>query len=84
MSLREDFARWREDPMTKMVMGALKLAEKAQKTAWDEASWERGIARADELRGTLQELRVRADCYAALHEMSVEDVASWLGIEDVE
>lgn len=84
MSLREDFTRWREDPMTKMVFGALKLASAAQKTAWEEASWGGAVARPDELARTLAELRVRADCYDALHEMTIEDVTKWLGIEDAE
>lgn len=84
MQLDEDFARWREDPVTRLVMRALTAAEEAQKEAWNAASWGGGIVRADQLKEALQELRVRADCYAALVEMEAADVRSWLGIPDDE
>lgn len=82
--LSEDFARWRDDPITKMVFRALERAENAQKEAWDSASWGGGMVRADDLRDTLRELRVRADAYAALRELDVEQLKLWLGIEDAE
>lgn len=81
MSLREDFARWREDPMTRTVLGALELAEAEQKKQWEAASWGGGIARGDELERLLLELRVRADAYRALKDMSLEDLGAWLGID---
>lgn len=81
MSLREDFSRWREDPITKTVLGALELAEKAQKQAWDNASWSGEVARAPDLERLLIELRTRADAYASLREMTFEDVCLWLEIE---
>jgi hypothetical protein len=81
VSLREDFARWREDPMTRTVLGALQLAEKAQKEAWDEASWSGGIVRGDDLERELLVLRTRADAYASLHEMTFEDICTWLEID---
>lgn len=84
MSLPEDFARWRDDPMTRMVLTALKAAAEAQKTAWDEASWGGQLVRGDDLARTLSELRVRADAYRALEEMTIEDIAGWLGMEDAE
>ena len=84
LQLREDFARWRDDPITKMVLQALDEAAKAQKAEWDSASWEGGKVRADDLKDLLQELRVRADCYAALRDMRFEDLITWLGIEDHE
>lgn len=79
--LREDFARWRDDPVTRMVLRALDAAAAAQKEEWDQASWNGGKVRADDLKDMLQELRVRADCYAALRDMTFEDIAAWLGIE---
>jgi hypothetical protein len=82
MSLREDFARWRDDPMTRTVLGALELAEKAQKQAWDDWSWGGDIVRSDDLADRLKELRVRADCYRALRELTVTDLCLWLGIEE--
>lgn len=63
-------------------MRALKSASEAQKAAWDAASWDGGKVRAEELKDLLQELRVRADCYAALAEMTFTDIAAWLGIEE--
>lgn len=82
--LDEDFARWRDDPITRLVFTALGNAEAAQKQAWDDASWNGGMVRADMLRDTLNELRVRADCYAALRELNVETLKNWLGVEDAE
>lgn len=82
MQLSEDFARWRDDPMTKLVLRALDAAAGAQKEAWDQASWGGGKVRADDLKDLLQELRVRADCYAALRDLTLDDVTAWLGIED--
>lgn len=77
----EDFARWRDDPITRLVFKALNAAEHAQKARWDAASWHGGQVRADELKETLQELRVRADAYASLQAMTIEDVTAWLGME---
>ena len=84
LPLSEDFTRWRDDPMTKMVLGALKLAEAEQKKLWDAASWEGEVARADDLEKLRIELLVRADAYRALQELSFQDVATWLGIDNAE
>lgn len=81
MSLREDFARWREDPMTKTVLGALKLAEAEQRKQWLEASWEGGVVRGPDMERLLIELRTRADAYRALEEMSFEDMCTWLELD---
>lgn len=79
LPLNEDFARWRDDPITKLVFKALEAAAQAQKDQWDAASWHGGIVQAESLKTLLQELRVRADCYAALQEMTFEDIEQWLG-----
>lgn len=79
----EDFTRWRDDPMTRLVLKALDAAAEAQKAEWDAASWQGGKVRAEDLRDLLQELRVRADCYHALRDMTFDDVAAWLGMEDI-
>ncbi len=81
MPLSEDFARWREDPITRLAFRALNAASDAQKQAWEDASWNGGRVRADDLKDLLQELRIRADCYRALGEMTVDDIMQWLGIE---
>jgi hypothetical protein len=67
--------------MTKLVFKALGMAARAQKDEWDAASWGGGVVRGPELERMLMELRVRADCYAALEALSVTDLMSWLGIE---
>lgn len=84
MPLSEEFARWREDPMTRTVLSALEAAEAEQKKQWDSASWGGGLARGQDLERLLLELRVRADAYRSLHEMTFADVAAWLGIENAE
>lgn len=81
MPLSEDFARWRDDPITGLVFKAMDAAANAQKAEWDSASWGGGVVRADELKDMLQELRVRADCYRALQELTIDDITQWLGIE---
>jgi hypothetical protein len=82
--LSEDYDRWRDDPVTKLVFKALEKAAGAQKEAWDAASWGGGLARDDELGRALRELRCRADAYRSLEELSVEQLMEWLGIEDAE
>lgn len=67
--------------MTRTVLGALELAEKAQKQAWDDASWGGEVARAEDLERLRIELRTRADAYASLREMTFEDLATWLEID---
>lgn len=81
MPLSEDFDRWRDDPMTRRVFLAMDRAEAEQKRQWDAASWGGQVVRADELERTLRELRLRADCYAALREMTWPDVVAWLELE---
>lgn len=82
MSLRDDFVRWRDDPMTRMVMQALDAAETEQKRQWDKASWEGGVARAPELELMLLELRTRADAYRSLQDLGLGDLQAWLGLEE--
>jgi hypothetical protein len=64
---------------------ALDAAEKQQRTEWDNASWGGGVVRGEDLERLLIELRTRADAYASLREMTVEDLAAWLELKpDVE
>ena len=84
MPLSEDFARWRDDPVTKLVFKALRQATEAQKTAWDELSWGGGAVRGDDLERHLLALTTRADAYRSLEELSVEQLTDWLGIENAE
>lgn len=74
---REDFARWRDDPVTRWVLAAHLQAAADQQTTWQKVSWEEGHANP----ALLQELRVRADAYRAIGEMTYEDVCSAMGEE---
>jgi hypothetical protein len=82
--LSEDFTRWREDPMTRMVFRALEARADDLKAMWDSYSWQGGMVRSEDLASTLNELRVRHDAYLSLTQLSVEDVCTNLGIEDAE
>ena len=84
MQLSEDFARWREDPITKLVFKALGVAADKQREVWLATSWGGGMVRPEDLHAALRELRVRADAYRALEELDVERLCEWLGIEDAE
>lgn len=60
----EEFANWREDPVTQWVMDACEKAAEENKQGWIDASWEAG-----ETSPLLRmELRTRADSYRILAE----------------
>lgn len=67
----DEFAAWRADPVTRWAMGELAKAAEAQRVAWLNQSWGDGVA--DPL--LLAVLKTRADAYAALAEMTYEDLA---------
>jgi hypothetical protein len=54
---REEFAAWRDEPITQFVMGALSRNAEECREAWMIESWEHG--KADDL--TLHALRERSD-----------------------
>lgn len=84
MQLSEDFARWRDDPFTKLVLKALRQAAETQKEDWLAASWGGAMVRGDDLERKLLVTQTRADAYRSLEEMTPSDIATWLGIEDAE
>jgi hypothetical protein len=67
----EEFAAWREDPVTAWVMGELGKAADAQKEAWMVMSWEGNVTDPIEL----QILKTRADSYRALAEVEYDQLA---------
>lgn len=73
MPSEEEFEAWRDNPITRWVLEACKIASEAAKQSFVDSAWERGIV--DEK--ALTELRTRADCYEGLAEASLEDWASW-------
>jgi hypothetical protein len=74
---REEFAAWRDHPVTQFVFVALNAAAGEQRKAWDETSWEGGSA--DE--NLLLELRVRADAYNSMQEADYEGFCEWANLE---
>lgn len=65
---KDEFAMWRESPITRWIMSACRAMADSQKNEWWEVSWKQG--QAEPL--LLTELRTRADAYAALFETEYE------------
>lgn len=61
---KDEFLLWQDHPVTRWVIKAVKAHAEAQKSAWLDASWDKGEANPL----LLCELRTRSDAYAALHE----------------
>lgn len=71
----EDFAGWRDNAVTKAVFAALDRVQAMQRDHWIETSWEQGVCTPE----MLLELRVRADAYRSLSELSFERLSEVLG-----
>lgn len=71
----EEFAAWRDDPVTKWVLMACRQAASDCRRHWEETSWANGQAD----QGLLTEQRVRADAYLALAET---DYTGWLATHE--
>jgi len=72
---RDDFARWRDDPVTRWVFRALNADADAQREAWIKQSWDNGHANPM----TLLELRTRADAYRAMEQVNYNGLCEALG-----
>jgi hypothetical protein len=66
----EEFAAWREDPVTQIIVKSLNDMAEQNKAGWLAASWDRGEAD----QSMLTELKTRADAYRSLAELSYEDL----------
>jgi hypothetical protein len=77
MISREDFARWKEDPVTRAVVRAHRKTADDNRDAWVKHSWDNGHANPL----TLLELRTRADAYMAIAEIGYADVCGAIGAE---
>lgn len=64
----EDFARWRDDAVTRWIFKAIEAGEAENKAAWIEASWQFN----NPSPSLLLELRTRADAYRALIDTTYE------------
>lgn len=65
---RDDFARWRDDPVTRWVMKAHDVLAEDCRKEWVGISWGNGSAN----QPVLSALRTRADAYLALPEGTYE------------
>lgn len=72
---REDFARWRDDPVTRFVLAAHARMADGNKAEWERVSWGNGVAN----QRHLDELRTRADAYRAISETTYEGFCEALG-----
>ena len=70
----EEFAEWRELPVTQYVLGLMERWAERQKQEWAEMAWSEGNT--DPM--VLREAQVRADCYRELPASTLED---WQAIE---
>jgi hypothetical protein len=64
----DDFAIWRDNPVTAWVLAGVQRFADLQKVAWADGSWADG--KADQQ--TLDRLRTRADAYEGLATLTYE------------
>jgi hypothetical protein len=64
----EEFARWRDDRVTRWVFRAFAICADENKAEWITASWEQGVSNPL----MLAELRTRADAYRAVIDTPYE------------
>jgi hypothetical protein len=74
---REEFAAWRDHPVTQFVFAAYREQIATCEQSWLAQSWEGGTADQE----TLNELKARADTYAALEESDYEAFCEAVGVE---
>jgi hypothetical protein len=71
---RDDFASWRENPVTQWVFAGLAEIADLQRQHWIETSWGQGAC----LPNLLAELRVRADTAKSIIEVEYERLCAVL------
>lgn len=76
---REDFAAWRDHPVTQFVMAGLRRNAGEHRDLWASESWNTGHA--DQAQLTV--LRERADAMMGLVEADYEAWCETLGLEPV-
>lgn len=72
-----DFREWLGHPVTEWVLAQCGKFAAQQKDRWAALVWDQGEVD----QALLNEARVRADCYLALSQSSLED---WKAIDDSE
>jgi len=78
---RDEYAAWRDEPVTRFVFAALRAAQTEQKHAWDAYAWDGQSADGEELAANLLVLKTRADAYAALEEADYDALCEWAGLD---
>lgn len=74
----DDFAAWKDNPITAWVLAGVKRFADLQKLSWADASWASGEAD----QATLDRMKTRADAYEGLAGLTYEQA---LGLhEDAE
>ena len=74
---REEFAAWRDHPVTLFVFAAMRAVAEEQEQSWHDQSWNGGNCDPIELNG----LRARADTYTSMEEGGYESFCEWAGVE---
>jgi hypothetical protein len=74
---REEFAAWRDHPVTQFVFAAMRAVAEEQEQSWHDQSWNGGNCDPVELNG----LRARADTYTSMEEGGYESFCEWAGVE---
>lgn len=69
-----DYAEWLDLPVTQYVMAALDKMAKAQFDLWAQDAWNGNLESSFH-----QEAHVRADCYKAMRECTLDD---WRAVND--
>ena len=74
---REEFAAWRDHPVTLFVFAAMRAVAEEQEQSWHDQSWNGGNCDPLELNG----LRARADTYTSMEEGDYEAFCEWAGVD---
>ena len=77
MVSEEEYAEWRQNPVTEWVVAAMEKQAAGIKAKWAEAAW--SASEVDER--TLIDAQARADCYRAIPDSEYDD---WRAIYDSE
>lgn len=72
----EQFREWQGHPVTEWVMAVMRAHAGTMKAKWADIAWEGGID-----PDLLNEARVRADCYLAIPNSTLDD---WKALDDTQ
>jgi hypothetical protein len=81
VSLRDDFARWREDPMTLLFMKTVKVWQETGKQSWQESAFNGAWARPEDLLLSQQCALARDSVFDQVLCLNADDLAVWLELK---